>query len=196
MTDSGAVILAGGAGRRLGGVDKPSLVVHGRTLLDTALDACSGCSDIVVVGARRTTGREVRWTVEEPSGGGPLAGLAAGLRELPRSVEVVTVLAADLPSVTHKAVEALQRALAEAEADAVLLTDVNGRQQPLTAVYDRLALEAALQAVGDPSGHAFRTLLPHMRVATLAHPSAAEDIDTPADLARWSIDSRERKDDE
>ncbi|MGW0901366.1 NTP transferase domain-containing protein, partial [Streptomyces goshikiensis] len=35
-----AIVLAGGAARRLGGVDKPALPVGARTLLDRVLDAC------------------------------------------------------------------------------------------------------------------------------------------------------------
>ncbi|MYU19520.1 NTP transferase domain-containing protein, partial [Streptomyces sp. SID8361] len=52
-----AVILAGGAARRLGGVDKPALRVGGRALLDRVLDACRGAGRTVVVGPRRPTVR-------------------------------------------------------------------------------------------------------------------------------------------
>ncbi|MGW7786766.1 NTP transferase domain-containing protein, partial [Streptomyces tricolor] len=37
-----AVVLAGGAARRLGGADKPGLRVGGRALLDRVLAACAG----------------------------------------------------------------------------------------------------------------------------------------------------------
>ncbi|WP_216852822.1 molybdenum cofactor guanylyltransferase [Phytoactinopolyspora halotolerans] len=196
MTTTGAVILAGGAGRRLGGVDKPSLVVAGRPLLDTAVAACSGCAEIVVVGTPRPVQAEVRWTIEEPPGSGPLAALAAGLSALRLPVSEVTVLAADLPSVTTDVVARLAAALSGSEADAVLLTDADGRLQPLTAVYRRGPLADALRAVGDPNGKPLRRLLSHLRIATLADGIAGQDIDTPADLARWCLDSRDRKEDE
>ncbi len=50
-----AVILAGGGGRRLGGVDKPELLVSGVRLLDRALAAVSDVAAhcIVVVGPHR-----------------------------------------------------------------------------------------------------------------------------------------------
>lgn len=191
MGEHAAVILAGGAGRRLGGLDKPGLVVGKRSLLDTAIGACRPCADIVVVGPSRSTGRQVSWAIEDPPGSGPLAALAAGLAAVPDDASTVVVLAADLPAVTVDTVTSLHEALAAAPADAVLLTDRDGRQQPLTAIYARAALERALGVVGDPRGAPIRAVLPHLRIATLGEPQAVEDIDTPEDLARWMRQPRE-----
>ncbi|MBT2472738.1 NTP transferase domain-containing protein, partial [Streptomyces sp. ISL-66] len=52
-----AIVLAGGAARRLGGADKPGLLVGGRPLLDRVLDACADARTTVVVGGRRPTAR-------------------------------------------------------------------------------------------------------------------------------------------
>ncbi|SCD29293.1 MobA-like NTP transferase domain-containing protein [Streptomyces sp. DvalAA-14] len=130
MTSYDAVVLAGGAARRLGGADKPALPVGGRMLLDRVLAACGAADATVVVGPRRSTARPVRWTREQPAGGGPLPALAAGLVALgpdagragatrPGDVassgwgrpEVVLVLAADLPFLTARTVDALAEAL-------------------------------------------------------------------------------------
>lgn len=73
-----AVVLAGGAARRLGGADKPGVRVGGRALLDRVLAACAGARNTVVVAAPRPTARPVHWAREEPVGGGPLAALEAG----------------------------------------------------------------------------------------------------------------------
>ncbi|MGV9756153.1 NTP transferase domain-containing protein, partial [Streptomyces tricolor] len=43
-----AVVLAGGAARRLGGADKPGLRVGGRALLDRVLAACGSWSRAVM----------------------------------------------------------------------------------------------------------------------------------------------------
>jgi molybdopterin-guanine dinucleotide biosynthesis protein A len=51
------VVLAGGAGRRLGGRHKPGITVAGRTLLDHVLDAVAAADRVVVVGPRQPTGR-------------------------------------------------------------------------------------------------------------------------------------------
>lgn len=95
MTLYDAVVLAGGAAKRLGGADKPGLTVGGLTLLDRVLGACRGAGTTVVVGGRRETVRPVVWAREEPPGGGPLAALGAGVRGV--SARTVLVLSADLP---------------------------------------------------------------------------------------------------
>jgi molybdopterin-guanine dinucleotide biosynthesis protein A len=77
-----AIVLAGGRGARLGGVDKADLVVGGQTLLERALAATAGANRTVVVGPRRPTSRPVTWAREHPPGGGPVAALAAGLEHV------------------------------------------------------------------------------------------------------------------
>src|SRR5690606_7523849 len=76
----GAVVLTGGTGARLGGADKASIEIGGLTLLERALDALLDVDDVVVVGEPVRTSRPVTFTREDPAGGGPAAGLLAGLR--------------------------------------------------------------------------------------------------------------------
>ncbi|MEU6080227.1 DUF6457 domain-containing protein [Streptomyces sp. NPDC047108] len=104
-----AVVLAGGAAKRLGGADKPGLTVGGRPLLDRVLDACADASLTVVVGSRRPTARPVRWAREEPPGAGPLAALDAGVRQA--TAPVVLALSADLPFLPPTTVRTLLAAL-------------------------------------------------------------------------------------
>lgn len=181
-----AVVLAGGAGRRMGGVDKPALVVGGRTLLDRAVAAAAeaGAAHIVAVGPRRETERPVTWTREDPPGGGPLAALAAGLAALTTEPDAVVVLAADLPRVSSALVGRLLAGLGD-DTDAVAVVDPQGWVQPLVAAYRTGPLRAALDAVGDPRDRPVRSVLAHLRVAPVADADGAADIDTPGDLARW-----------
>ena len=44
------MVLAGGAARRMGGVDKTALQIGGRTLLDRTLSAVATADPLVVVG--------------------------------------------------------------------------------------------------------------------------------------------------
>src|SRR5918999_830715 len=90
-----AIVLAGGSGSRLGGIDKAAVVIDGSTMLDRVLDATREASTTVVVGPHHPTQRVVSWTRESPAGGGPVAGLAAGLALT--SAEFVAVVAVDLP---------------------------------------------------------------------------------------------------
>ncbi|MCD6638569.1 MAG: NTP transferase domain-containing protein, partial [Nocardioides sp.] len=61
------VILAGGTAARLGGADKASIELGGRTLLEIAIDAFLDADEVVVVGPEtvRTT-RPVTFVREDP----------------------------------------------------------------------------------------------------------------------------------
>lgn len=108
LTDYDTIVLAGGAARRLGGADKPSLSVGGRPLLDRVLAACPDAAITVVVGPRRPATRAVVHALEDPPGGGPLAALDAGLRHT--TAPTVLVLSADLPFLTTATVRCLLEA--------------------------------------------------------------------------------------
>ncbi len=175
-----AIVLAGGAGRRLGGVDKAALRVAGKPLLDRVVAACGEARDVVVVGAERPTMRPVQWTLEEPPGGGPLAGLAAGVARLRLDSEQVVVLATDLPYVTAADVDRLLSAIADA--DAVVFVDASDRAQPLCAAYDVRALRAAIAATGEVHGAPVSRILDNLRVRTIPDHGAARDADTQEEL--------------
>ena len=68
----------------MGGVDKASIELGGVTLLERALARCPRGAEVVVVGDEVPTTRPVTFTREDPPGGGPAAGLLAGLRRASR----------------------------------------------------------------------------------------------------------------
>ncbi|MEU5050678.1 NTP transferase domain-containing protein [Streptomyces sp. NPDC021096] len=186
MTVYDAVVLAGGAARRLGGADKPAVRVGGRSLLDRVLGACGGAARTVVVGPRRPTVRPVIWAREEPPGGGPLAGLAAGLRHV--RAERVLVLSADLPFLGEDAVRALLAGLegAGAGAEGVVVVDGDGREQPLVGAYrsEPLLRELGLLVAehGTLGGLPLRLLTAELALGRLHHPTASFDCDTWEDI--------------
>src|SRR4051794_23102588 len=61
-----AIVLAGGAARRLGGAHKPGLEVGGASLLARVAEACAHGGGIVGVGPPRPLDRSVLWTREQP----------------------------------------------------------------------------------------------------------------------------------
>ncbi|MFJ8189912.1 NTP transferase domain-containing protein [Streptomyces sp. NPDC096094] len=183
-----AVVLAGGAARRLGGADKPGLRVGGRALLDRVLAACAGARTTVVVADPRPTARPVTWAREDPPGGGPLAALAAGLRHT--TAEHVVVVSADLPFLAGPTVARLLSALAASDADGVLLTDADGRDQPLVAAYRAPALRRELAALArdradraDLTGLPLRRLTGALRLTRVPDAVASFDCDTWDDIA-------------
>lgn len=190
----GAVVLTGGTGTRLGGVEKAEVVVGGRTLLDRALTATAEADVVVVVGPRAQTERRVQFVREDPPRSGPAAGLLAGLDALERwSAEQagtgpdrpVLLLAVDMPLVSPATVRRLLAAAAEREG--AVLVDADGRRQLcLTLSPERLPdLRRSDGAVGLGL---FRLLGPLDLVEVQAVGNEAYDVDTPADLQ--ALDSR------
>ncbi|WP_454320982.1 NTP transferase domain-containing protein [Streptomyces phaeoluteigriseus] len=180
-----AVVLAGGGARRLGGADKPGVRVGGRALLDRVLGACVDARTTVVVAEPRTTARPVRWAREDPPGAGPVAALGAGLCRV--TADTVVVLSADLPFLGADTVRRLLAALDGQGAEGALLTDADGRDQPLVAAYRTSALRRELAALG--AKHGGLTGLPLRRLTAgldLTHvpdPVASFDCDTWDDIA-------------
>ncbi|WP_026252745.1 NTP transferase domain-containing protein [Streptomyces sp. PsTaAH-124] len=177
--------MAGGAARRLGGVDKPGVRVGGRALLDRVLDACADATVTVVVADPRPTARPVRWAREEPPGGGPLAALAAGLSRT--TADLVVVLSADLPFLRPDTVRRLLAALRAGRADGALLTDADGRDQPLVAAYRASALRRGLAGLtrehGALDGLPLRRLTAVLDLTRVPDDVASFDCDTWDDIA-------------
>lgn len=183
-----AVVLAGGAGRRLGGVAKPEVRVGGRALLDRALDAVAGARRRVVVGPEALARPGVTTTLEDPPLGGPVAGIDAGLAALgAEAADVVVVLACDVPR-AGEVVPALVARLAGApEADAAVALDADGRRQWLLGAYRRAALAGALDALrpGGVRDRSVRSLVAPLSAVAVPAGGAAADADTWQDVAAF-----------
>ncbi|MGW4533444.1 NTP transferase domain-containing protein [Nocardia sp. NPDC004340] len=186
MTPVDAIVLAGGKASRMGGVDKPALVVGGQSMLDAALTAVAGCARTVVVGPHRPElPPEVLQAQEIPAGAGPVAAIAAGLGALAGCefpAGLIVVLAADMPFLTAAAVSELLSHARESGSDAVFAADASGRPQYLVGVWRRAALEAALNSLDSLVNRPMKALVP-VDTAMVALPGV-EDCDTPEDVRR------------
>jgi molybdopterin-guanine dinucleotide biosynthesis protein A len=175
-----AVVLTGGDGTRLGGVDKGSLQLAGSTLLERALAATAAADAVVVVGDPVPTSRPVTWAREDPPGGGPAAGLLAGVDGLTGPVQLVCVLAVDMPEVDAATFARLTAALRD-DLDGAVLVDAAGERQNLAAVYRVSALAAARPE--REQGLSVRRLVGGLRLAEVPGVGAeTRDVDTWADL--------------
>ncbi len=159
------IVLAGGRGSRLGGVDKTALPVGSRSLLEHLLSGLGGVPSFVI-------GPEVD--------GGPVAGIAAGLAEA--TAEVVVLLAGDMPLVAGS-VPGLLDALASSTAEAAVLVADDHRQY-LAAAWRRSALVDRLKRLGDPIGAPVRALYDGEIVDVTDIGGWSIDVDTPEDLER------------
>jgi molybdopterin-guanine dinucleotide biosynthesis protein A len=175
------VVLAGGAGSRVGG-DKAALPVAGRPLISWPLAALRAVlAEVAVVAKEATVLPPVGYGVlvwrepDEPRH--PLAGVVEALRRA--GGRPVVVLACDLPLVTP----VLVRALAEGDAGGApaLVARAEGRLQPLCARYEPAAL--ALLEGFDGSGRVV-TQIEALRPAVLEVEAALlRNVNTPQDAA-------------
>jgi molybdopterin-guanine dinucleotide biosynthesis protein A len=172
-----AIVLAGGASRRFGGVDKAMMRVGEVTLLQRAVDAVADAAITVVAGPRRHLGSHVVWVQEHPPGAGPAHALAAAIASV--SAKVVVVLACDLPFASRTVVRRLVEAIGNS--DGAVLRDELLRTQPLFAAYRTDALRRRLTAVASP-GSSMREVVSGIEVELVADAIAAFDCDTPDDL--------------
>lgn len=175
MTDSlAAIILAGGASRRMGR-DKASLplvdgVADGETLLERTLTAArsAGASQLVVAGeapgpnppsiastqtasaTSATPAADVTFVREDPPRSGPVPALDAALKQV--TAEFVLVLPCDLADPSAAAAHLVQAAAGLGPVDdGLVAVDAGGHRQHLTALFRASALRRGT-AGGSTSG--------------------------------------------
>ncbi|MGO2052995.1 molybdenum cofactor guanylyltransferase [Glutamicibacter sp. 287] len=183
MMAADALILAGGCGSRLGGLDKAELLLGGQRLVDRVVRACreSISGQVIVVGPE-TAGTQADAVLrEEPEFAGPLAAVAVGLRAV--KADWVVVLSCDL-EYPAAVCQALSAAMETPGADGVVLVDDNERTQWLAGCYRTEPLREACEALGAgvvnaPVRRAFNNL--RLNRAKISGEKSA-DIDTPEAL--------------
>jgi molybdopterin-guanine dinucleotide biosynthesis protein A len=140
------VVLAGGAGRRIGG-GKAVVELHGRPLISYPVGVVQAALGAVAVVAKADSelpplpGVEI-WT-EPAAPSHPLNGIVHALRGA--GGRAVLVAAGDLPFLTRELIRAV--AEAPAEGRAAVVPRAGGRLQPLLARYEPQALEPLAAAL-------------------------------------------------
>ena len=180
----GAVLLTGGASRRMGS-DKAQLVVAGEALAHRAARVLrSVCDPVVEAGPGYTHLRSVR---EQPIGGGPLAGFLAGAAVLDGGTPVV-LLACDLPFIDEEFV----RVLLEHRGSGSVVPTVAGHRQYACSCWSPAAIAAARTAFADGE-RAMRALLGANDATFLVadnHARTLADVDSPEDLVRLGLNAK------
>lgn len=198
-----AVVLAAGAGERLGGLPKALLRIKGRTLIAGLLDALnqSGAQDIVVVLGHHADA--IATVLPHRSGlritrlatpGEQAQSLHQGLAAVSPFCPAVMVCLADQPLIDASAICALRKAYAARPASADMVVPwVNGA--PGNPVMMSRAVVDELLASSDPqSGKAWRERHPQRLHRWINHNLAYRtDLDTEADVQRlrdagWEIE--------
>jgi molybdopterin-guanine dinucleotide biosynthesis protein A len=182
-----AIVLAGGASRRMGS-PKAELAFGGGSLLERVVERVRpAMEDVVLVGAPLAAARmNLRAAEDWLRGAGPLAGLAGGLSIVPPGLHAL--VACDLPFVEG---EIFARLAALGIGFDAVVPEVDGRRHPLCALYDRSCLEKA-RACLDAGERRMEDLLARLRVRPVApievYPARLEraviNVNTPEEYQR------------
>ncbi|TXL61546.1 molybdenum cofactor guanylyltransferase [Aeromicrobium terrae] len=172
-----AIVLAGGRASRLGGADKMSVEIDGRTLMQRTLDAVSGADRVILVGDVDVPGVTV--VQEEPRYAGPVAAVGTGLAEA--TADWVLVVAGDHPFLA----DAVEPLLAARSGDGGIAVGPDGRRQNLMVMAATSALRSSLESQDDLVDLPFRTILEPLALTEIAVPERATvDVDTWHDLKK------------
>lgn len=189
------VVLAAGAGRRMGGPKGLLTGVDGTSWAarSAAVLAAGGCAPVVVtVGARgddvaRTVPRDVAVVAAPDWQRGPGAGLTAALRyaiSLPLNASrLLVVTLVDLLEVDAALVRSVVAAAGD-DPGAALVRAVDGDRPGHPVALGREHWDRALAVCADGSGLSalFASTLAQERLVTVQHPASVRDADRPEDL--------------
>jgi molybdopterin-guanine dinucleotide biosynthesis protein A len=178
-----ALILAGGTGSRLGGVDKAFVLLNGQPLIAHLLNRIQAQTPHIAISANgdpfRFAGFNLPVLPDGPlHGKGPLAGVAAGLAWA-GGIGAATLLT--LPVDTPFIPENLVEYLTPAPAVAVW----QGRQHHLVSLWQVAFLPQLLAFLGRPGAYKVRDALALCHARQVAFNAPADpflNINTPAEL--------------
>ncbi len=202
--DVTAIILAGGAGRRMRegnramGAPKPLLRLGGRTLIEhvvAAVDPLVAGVLIVTNDAESMSFLGLQTVPDAEPGRGPLMGLYSGLLACPTSYALA--VACDAPFLSTALFEAL---IERRRPDAQVLPETADGPQPMPGVYPTV-LAPTIAALLEGGRAAMRDLTTSMKVDLLTVDEvhgldpgerSFRDMDTPEDLAAAQAELEER----
>jgi molybdopterin-guanine dinucleotide biosynthesis protein A len=182
-----AVILAGGAGKRIGGA-KPLRRLGGERLIDRAVRQARGWSDAVAIAVREASQVEpldAGLVHDEPGVAGPLGALIAGLRfARTEGRSLLLTIPADAPFLPADLLERLLEAIGD---HSCALAASGDQLHPVCGLWRISVLEQAPDYLssGKSSLKGFAELAGHVAVEWPGGPSDPFlNINTAEDLAR------------
>lgn len=180
------IILAGGAGRRMGGKDKAQILLGGRTLAQHVAARVAPQLEALAIVARAGGLPHAPYGLPVLADGvpgqqGPLAGVLAGLDwAAAMRAEAVLSVSVDTPFLPHDLLARLQSALGDAPA---AIAWAGGRRHPTCALW-RVALRGPLRAALENGLRKVDGFATDIGAAEAVFPSADAffNINTPENL--------------
>ena len=194
----GGVVLAAGAGSRLGGRAKGLIEIKGEPLIQRSLRVLreAGVDELVVVTGhyRDELGQALASAmvveVTQPSDTHTQAdSLRLGVSRLSENIDAVMVLPVDMPALTRQDLVALIGAYKHAAEGIEFVGPMVGTRPGNPVLFSRRVATQILQGDGDFGSGAWRHQRPDWLLEwQTGNPHYVADIDTPEDLERWSTD--------
>jgi len=143
MIKATAVILAGGASKRMNGQDKAYAIYNGKPLIEHALNSVKNFSEVIITSSRYNYESHVDWLhtseydhvnviVDHEGEKGPVGGIYTGIRHA--QYKNVVVVSVDTPLVN---INFFKYLLNELNGYDVVVPKSEGVLQPLCAVYSK-----------------------------------------------------------
>lgn len=180
------VILAGGRGSRMGGVDKGWVDWQGRPLVTQVLQALQPQVQAVAINANRNLARYAALGLpvfpDEHAFEGPLSGLHAALRQRPEGLDWVWLVPCDAPQLPPGLAAALWQA--RAEAPAVLPRTPDGELHPTHVLAHQRLLAPLTALLSTPGPRGAARWLMGQGAAVLDWPAPLPGFNRPDDFTR------------
>ncbi len=195
--NSGAIILAGGRSRRMGEIDKLTLPIDGKPLMERVLEAALAAVDGEVIISlpydKKTPPfdlpdhQRVVLVSDDREDKGPLVGVCSSISSV--QATNVMLVAGDMPNLTAEAIHTLLEALIAKEQCDVVVPVIDGRRQVLCSAWNTGALARSATWVADNQRTSVTSLFDAPQL--IAKEIEAEDlrhllidVDTPDDLTQ------------
>jgi molybdopterin-guanine dinucleotide biosynthesis protein A len=176
------LILAGGRGRRMGGVDKGQQIFRGRPLVDHVIERLRPQVESLLISAASQAYDSYGWPViADELGAGPLAGVHAGLGAC--ETELVVTAPCDTPLLPDDLVQRLHAALQDADAAIAKV----GTQRHNVCALVRRELRPRLEAFLKEGGRGVEAWYATLNTADVAfddRPGAFANVNTLDELRR------------
>ena len=180
-----SLVIAGGKASRLGGIDKTMLPlgINGRALLEEVIAACP--PPVVVAGSPRSITAEVTWVSDLTEGGGPAAGIWAGLAHV--TTEYVFLSAGD-QQLSSEIVQQICEAAVDEDGAWALRKD--GQGQPLLACVKSDLLRELLAPTEGVNTSPLKLMQQLDMVGIKVEESQIRDVDTWSDVATLTKENK------
>jgi len=186
MNGVSGIVLAGGQGRRMGGLDKGLQLLRGKPMVQWAIERLAAQVDEVLVNCNQNLEAYARFgyrLVPDEIGGfaGPLAGLHAGLKAA--SQPLVVTVPCDSPFLPHDLVRRLKQHIG---ANQLAVAKTGDQPHPVFSLVRKDALEALERflAGGGRKMDAWYAGLPTVEVSFDDEADAFLNINTLEELGR------------